>query len=219
MQLELKNLAGQLAKLMLEQAKSMRKVYEELPEAEQQAVIENTETLGVQLVENVKDLILSQGGGVADITIHKVGINKETVEAKISMDRDDELAKILMGSAHSPGKLTFVNVGREATNLGKRAQPTPSQGGMFTDKDEDEPYEPEQPIAAVDDKKVTKLVPKSAEVAESTKPKATTKAKASKPKTTTKPKSPTKSKAAPKTVARRRVAAKKPEITELTSDG
>ncbi len=222
MKLELQNLAGQLAKLWLSQAQNMRLTYGDLPEAEQKALIDGAEKLGAQTVEAVKDLLLSQGGGVADITIHKVGINKETIEAKISMDRDDELSSALMSSAHSSGKLTFINVGKEVMSLGDRAQPAPSQGGMFTDSDDGEPLfhddgrvnEPDN-VAKIETKRVMGALvqktpatkPKSAKVAESTKPK------------TTRRKSPTKSKAAPKTVQRRRVGAKKPDISELTSDG
>ena len=139
MKLELQGLAGQVAKALLDTQQKMRLVWKKLPEAEQQALIESNEALASTLVEEVTNLILSQGGGVLDCTIHKVGINKETIEAKISVARDDDLATYLMKSAHSPGKLTFVTAGAEMKSLGKRATPDTNQPAMFTDNDDGEP--------------------------------------------------------------------------------
>lgn len=139
MELKTDALAGQVAAALLQQIQTLRAPYPELPEAEQQAAIDGTEKLAVMVVEGVRDLILAQGGGTADITIHNVTIDKDTVGAKVSLPRNNPHATSLMVNAHLPGKMQFLNVGPEIVSLGERAKPKPSQEGMFTDDDNGDP--------------------------------------------------------------------------------
>ncbi len=219
MKLEVQALAGQIAKEALELAQTLTKPFGKLPEAEQQAFIEATEKFGTDVAEGATDLILAQGGGTLDVTIHNVTGKKETTQAVISCDRSDPLSETLFKSRHMPGKMIFVNVGAELKSLGDRAKPSPDQPKMFDDDpdplfhEDGRVNDPEDlPIKIVSQAGVTadedelipeELVAPAPRVTKSTKPKPR--------------KSPTTAKKTANAAPKRRKAS--PPVMDLASDG
>ncbi len=128
------NLAGDLRNSLVQQMKDMRTAFNDLSEAEQKAEIDNLERISLQLVEQVIDIVTEDGSTQLNISVHKVGINKETIEAKVSIDRDEEFAELLTKGAHKPAKISFAANREGFMRVGDRPAADPDQPAMFTDE-------------------------------------------------------------------------------------
>ncbi len=131
-------LAGSIAKRLLKELQSMRHGWKQTPQGEQEAYIDHCEDIAVELVSDVLDIMTGDGVSEFTVTIHKTATNQETVEAKISVSREDPNALDLHKLAYSPATL-FASVKRDQyLNTGKRAKSDPDQPTMFDEDDKDD---------------------------------------------------------------------------------
>ena len=110
MDLRKEQLASGLVSNMLETVKKALNDcdvdFDKMPQARAEKIIDQLETMAVDLVTEGLDVIAEAGATSLAITVHKIGINKETLEAKISVNRDADNAEAFLHLAHSPCTLT-----------------------------------------------------------------------------------------------------------------
>ncbi len=131
-------LAGSVAKKILAELKGMRLGWKETPQGEQEAFIDHCESLAVDLVQDVLEIITGDGVSEFAVTIHKTATNQDTVEAKISVSREAENALDLHKLAYCPAKLLASGNRDKYLDTGKRPKSDPDQPTMFEEEDDDD---------------------------------------------------------------------------------
>lgn len=127
---------NEIQKSILELLRNARDAYGKLNEAEQRDVIAATGAIAQRAVKKAIDDVTAAGQETLDVVIHQVKINKDTIEAKISIDRDDPKGGHLKNAAYGTAKLLFVNDASALLDLGDQPLPNPDQPVMFTDDPE-----------------------------------------------------------------------------------
>ena len=203
---------------IIKMLKDMPSKFTDLDEKRQRYFIGAAADLAKLLARGACDIIAADGRSVLDCTVGKVGINKTTIEAQISVAKDRECeALIKLGSAaHGPAVLSFVNYEKHTTEQ-KRPEADPDQLSILSDK----------PVAmsAVMDETATKprpgkkaARPDPAAIADQWSEEDMAKAEGAEPaklKTTSKPKSGVKAPRKTPTGTKRAPARKRPQRTTI----